>query len=293
MTASVLIVGGQSTIAQALRAQLQAFGYQVICTSRKKNLDQYLWVDMADDQCVGSFPIPTVNSCVVLAAVTSMSQCESDESYARKVNVDNTIRLIERLERRSIHSVFVSSNQVFGDHGTANTVEAVPHPTIQYGQMKRDVELYITRHCAYTAILRLAKVLGKQMPLIEGFIEHLLQGQVVSPYGNYTIAPVSMTQCCRVIAKLVEKKAVGLYQLSAAHGISYYELLKLIGSKLNLPTELIQRGSMMQAGRECAANYPVMQSNVGQLMGDEGIGLSISDSLVDLLPALKQRFSDR
>jgi dTDP-4-dehydrorhamnose reductase len=282
----ILIIGGDSSIAQILTEYLEKAGHQLIKTTRRTNLDNAIKLDLANAKAVENFTIPEVETCIVLASITSMAQCNENEQATRLINVTHTCTLLDKLHQQDIYSLYLSSNQVFHPQSTANSISTATNPNNNYGRMKRDVEKHIEQYCPDAGVLRLGKVIGNYFPLIDSFIEQLKKQQTVSAYDNYAIAPISMSLCCQIISALIEDKMKGLFQASGSNSISYFDLVKLIASNLQLDTRLIQAEKMQDDGKITACNQPVMVSNIIKLIGASREDLSIENSLSDLLPSL-------
>ena len=171
---SVLIIGGNSSIGSQLCHHLTKTNTKVITTSRRSDVQHALWLDLADDQSVNNFQVPKVDSCIFLASVTSMADCENSPLTSHKINVSNTIKILEKLNTNKVYTIFPSSNQVFDAHSPSNTLSTTPLPNNNYGSMKLEVEKYIQHDYPNAAILRLGKIIGKQFPLIEQFLFVLL-----------------------------------------------------------------------------------------------------------------------
>jgi len=284
---TVLIIGGESAIGTALTQHLTKTGISVKTTSRRRDTEHSLWIDLAEDESVNNFQLPDVAGCVILASVTSMSECETSQEKTHRINVYNTIKLITKLQQKGIFTVFLSSNQVFDAYSLHNSPRATLHPLNNYGRMKLEVENFINQNCSNAAILRLGKVIGESFPLLENFIDELTSGRSVSAYKNYTVAPTSMTLCCKAITGLLFHRAQGIYQVSSAMNISYFELVKHVCGLLKIDIALINPGLMVVDGNTTPINNAVMETNIERVIELEQDELSIDASLIDILPILK------
>ena len=94
---------------------------------------------------------------VICAAVSQIDRCHREKEMRYKVNVENTIRLIQDLDGLGIKPVFISTSWVYdGEDGYYN--EECPHnPICEYGKHKAIVEGFIENNMPSALILRLEK----------------------------------------------------------------------------------------------------------------------------------------
>ena len=290
-----LIVGGDGGIGHTLAVQLRLSGNAVFSTSRQADSNystETLYLDLSDKHCVKNFEIPDVENCVIFSAITSIKECEENYEQAYQINVTNTIALIKRLQENKVFTVFPSSDQVFPADSVSNTVYTATKPANKYGQMKAEVEEFISGTCRNACVIRLGKVIGSQFPLIESFIKQLSENRQIAAYSNYYLAPISSTLCCEVITRLLSKKLPDLYQLSATEAINYHQLVKILAKQLGLDELLINESLKREEGIVCPKNHPIMSSFLGFVANASDLDLSIESSLIDIVPSLKSMLED-
>src|SRR5262249_34337908 len=106
-----LIVGGDSLVGSALQAHCRKGGTAVGLTSRRPGTGG-IRLDLSNPDFS---PLAQADYQVAFlcAAVTSMQACQAKPEASRRINVDNTLELMQRLAGRGTHCVFLSSSQVF------------------------------------------------------------------------------------------------------------------------------------------------------------------------------------
>ena len=177
-------------------------------------------------------PAGTRSACI-FAAVARLAACADDPAGSAHINVTQTLTLIERLVARGIYVLFLSTNQVF-DGNTPNVPADAPTcPISEYGRQKARVEAALREHMhrgAPVAILRLAKVVSRRMPLIDGWIEALSAGRPVRAFHDMTLAPTPTAMVSAAIGALMEGRASGIYQLTGPRDVTYAELGRFVAS---------------------------------------------------------------
>ena len=157
-------------------------------------------------------------------------------SARARVNVSQTLALIEHLLELGIHVLFLSTNQVF-DGTTPNVPAAAPHsPVSEYGRQKAQVEAALCRHIdrgAPVAILRLAKVVSPHMALINGWIEALSSGLPIQAFDDMRVAPTPIELVTGAIAALLQDRATGIFQLTGPRDVTYADIGHFLADRLN------------------------------------------------------------
>src|ERR1700720_973940 len=109
-----LIIGGDSEIGAATYRLIQARGKPVLATTRR--LDRIAhdrpFLDLSGPLALWEPPKGTVTACVC-AAVARLQTCANDPEASARINVIQSLRLIEKLLASGIYVLFLSTNQVF------------------------------------------------------------------------------------------------------------------------------------------------------------------------------------
>ena len=87
---------------------------------------------------------------------------------------------------------FLSTNQVFDGSVPEMAADAPASPVSEYGRQKARVEAALRARMdqgAPVAVLRLAKVVSRDMPLIRGWVDALSAGKPIRAFHDMTLAP--------------------------------------------------------------------------------------------------------
>jgi dTDP-4-dehydrorhamnose reductase len=224
-----LLIGGDSEIGAATERFLTARGRPVAATTRRPeraSADRPL-LDLAAPLDAWEPPAGTRAVCV-FAAIARLAACADDPAGSAHINVTQTLMLIERLVARGIYVLFLSTNQVF-DGNTPN----VP------ADMQRG---------APVAILRLAKVVSRRMPLIEGWIEAVSAGRPLRAFHDMTLAPTPTDMVSAAIGVLLDERAGGIYQLTGPRDVTYADVARFVTTQIGANPSLVEETSALDAG---------------------------------------------
>ena len=232
-----LLVGGDSEIGAATHRLLQARGQSVAATTRRPEQiapdRPFLDLTAPIDQWTAP---PAIRAACIFAAIARIASCHEDPIGSARVNVTQTLALIEHLVALGIHVLFLSTNQVFD--GTApNVPAAAPHsPISEYGRQKAQVETALCRHIdrgAPVAILRLAKVVSPHIALINGWIEALSSELPIQAFDDMRVAPTPIELVTGAIAALLQDRATGIFQLTGPRDVTYADIGHFLADRLN------------------------------------------------------------
>ena len=245
-TEQILVLGGSGQIGSRLVDYLIAEGFKCQGTSRSKGSKSYKGHNLVlFDMSMNIEPLlcsTNYTNCVIAAAEANIDKCENDQSSTYFINVERTIDVINKCVKHGTHFIYLSSDCVFDGKSSYKSVDDIPSPCTAYGKQKLAVENYILEHCKdYGAILRLTKVVGKNMPLLVKWRNSLDSGQSISAFTDKYISPVQVDDVCRVITSMIERKNSGLFQFGGSNESSYYEFaLSHFGPKSNIEEALSQ-----------------------------------------------------
>src|SRR6266851_4871619 len=220
-----LLVGGESEIGAAAHRHLTAQGRAVSLTTRRP-LNESAARPLFDlSRSLDRWePPPGTEAACIFAGVGRLAACAADPAGSAQLNVAQTVALVERLLKRGIYVLFLSSNLVFDGSRPCTPANAPTSPVSEYGKQKARAEAALhahMRHDAPVAILRLAKVLSQEATLIRGWVDALSQDKPVRAFGDMRLAPASVDVVGEAIAILMRDGSRGIFQLSGPRDVSY------------------------------------------------------------------------
>lgn len=242
----VLVVGADGLIGAAVAAQLEAAGTPVIRTSRRGSPGS-IPLDLAALPAQWS-PPSGVAAAVLCAAITSTDECRTRPDDCRRVNVEATCTLGRRLADAGSRIVFLSTNLVFdgGTPFTPATARRLPHTA--YGRMKAEAEERLLALGTGTTVVRLTKVIGRSLPVIDRWRDSLARGEPIRPLTDLVIAPVSLDLAATVIAAAAREPLGPILQVSARADVSYADVAARLARRWGAAADLVRPASAAELG---------------------------------------------
>lgn len=255
-----LLVGGDSEVGAATHRYLSTRGQPAFATTRRPDRASrdHLLLDLSAPLDDWEPPTGTRAACI-FAAIARLADCARDPAGSARINVTQTLALVDRLLARGIYVLFLSTNQVFDGLTPHTPADAPPSPVSEYGRQKARVEAALRAHVdngAPIAILRLAKVVSPDMALIRDWIDALSRGRPIRSFHDMMLAPTPTDLVVRAIAALLEDRAAGIFQLTGPRDISYADVGAHIARRLGADPALVTRVSAASAGMPDGATPP-------------------------------------
>lgn len=247
-----LLVGGDSELGAATHRYLATHGQSSFATTRRhdRTSSERPFFDILDFSDDWMPPAGTDAACIFVS-VARLRDCAMDQAGSSRVNIEQTLRLIDQLTAKGIYVLFLSSNQVF-DGEAATVISTAPTcPVSEYGRQKAATEAAILDRIAKgapLAILRLSKVVSPNIPLIQGWIDTLAQGRPIETFNDMALAPVPIDLVTAAIDRLLENKLTGVFQLSGPRDVTYFEIGQYIARELGIDPALVKPASVKSGG---------------------------------------------
>ncbi len=239
-----LLVGGDSELGKATQRYFTEHSRPSLATTRRLGLvsperPYFDILDLTEDWT----PPPGVDAACIFVSIARLSDCATDPVGSARVNVDQTLRLIDKLTSRGIYTLFLSSNQVFDGNVATIAPDAPACPVSEYGRQKAKTEAAIFERIAKgapLAILRLSKVMSPNAPLIQGWIDKLKQGKTIQAFNDMTLAPVPVDNVAAAVDALLENKLVGAFHLSGPQDATYLDVGHYIAKQVGADPKLVE-----------------------------------------------------
>jgi dTDP-4-dehydrorhamnose reductase len=237
----VLVVGGDSMIGAALADHLGKSGQDVWVTSRRPVVTGARRSRLDLRNIAEEWTCPSdVGVAIVCAGVTRLDACRRDPQGSHRVNVDGIGALTRRLAGRDVFVVYLSTNQVFDGTVPCRPASDAPCPINEYGRQKAFAEAHIAGLGDRGCIVRLTKILDRQVELFAGWIQSLRQGQSIHPFSNMTLAPVPLGSVVTILRLVIDRHLNGIIQVSGDEDISYAQAAAIGAQLIGANPTLIQ-----------------------------------------------------
>ncbi len=247
-----LLIGGDSELGAATHRYLARSGFAVEVTTRRREAlgpgKSFLDLSMPLEEWK---PPSGVRAAGIFAAVARLVDCAADPVGSARVNVTQTLALIDRLTASGMFAIFLSSNQVFDGTSPHMPPDAPAKPVSEYGRQKAATETAIKERMARgapLAIFRVSKTISSEMKLIRGWIDAFKRGQKVKAFSDMTLAPVSVDIVSSAIALVLRDQIPGIYQLSGPRDVSYADVARFLAQQIGASEELVEPISAYSVG---------------------------------------------
>lgn len=242
----VLVVGADGLLGTAVAARLETAGTAVIRTSRRGSPGS-IPLDLAALPVQWS-PPSGMAAAVLCASITSTDECRARPDDCRRVNVDGTCELGRRLTDAGARIVFLSTNMVFDGSTAFTPATATRCPRTAYGRMKAEAEERLLALGEGTTVVRLTKVIGRSLPVIDRWRNSLARGEPIRPLTDLVIAPVPLDLAATVIAAAAREPLGPILQVSARADVSYADVAARLARRWGAPLDLVRPASVTEVG---------------------------------------------
>jgi len=246
----ILVVGGDGKIGSQLVKIYEDSLISVQQTTRhiEKVNERNLFLDLSHDTVSWALPYPKIDIVFFCASLTSIDYCEKEPEISKRINVENTLKLINRFSDSGAFIVYISSNAVFNGEKPFSDINETLDPKTEYGKQKAIVESELLRLGNGIAVVRLGKVITPDMPLIINWVSKLEKGDSISAFFDMFMAPVTIKFAVDLLIKIAQTKMSGIVQGSANRDISYVEAANYLAKKMGVSTSLVKQLSYKSAG---------------------------------------------
>ena len=237
----MLVVGGDGTLGRALVAAARAGPVAVCHTTRRGNScgQSIFQLDLAEPEAQWRLPEQQFSTVFLSAGVTSIQTCEAHPELTRRINVSQPLLLAQRLWDQGAFVVCLSSSTVFDGKTPFAKPTDLTEPLSEYGRQKQALEHGLLALGERVAIIRLSKVIAPNNALFSGWRRDLLSGQVIRPFSDMAVAPVSLPFAVAAVHHIARARDAGLHQISAAADASYADLANHMAAVLQAPAGLV------------------------------------------------------
>jgi len=226
---NVLIIGSDSQIGLELFDYLQQKNLSVYGTTRRlENVkDTVFYLDLENpifEQFDREF-----DTVIMCASITSIKYCQENYSDCERINVSNSIKIINHFRIKGSFIIYLSSVDVFNGEIPFQKYTDDPSPISNYGKFKLKVENYLTESAPKSsAIIRLTKVLSKNTPIVKLWNKNADENEEIITYSDKYISPIEIYIVLDAIHLVLTQQSYGLYQLGGDKEISYTDFAQMI-----------------------------------------------------------------
>ncbi len=247
----ILIVGSNGMLGQRLTRyfSLRLDKFELLCASIEKNSNiksvQYKTLDITDKNSVKKiildfFPDFVINA----AAYTNVDKAETERELAWKLNVKGVENLAFYSWTIDAHLIHISTDYIFdGKKGPYSETDR-PCPISYYGRTKLAAENSIRANGVRYTILRTNVLYGPtkegKPDFVKWVINSLKENKVINIVTDQYNNPTFTDDLVDSIAKIIEFRKEGIYNIGGKEILSRYEFTQKIADYFQLNKKLIR-----------------------------------------------------
>lgn len=231
----VMITGANGFLGQHLCRHLGGF-YEIHATGKGagripfKHIN-YLAADVSDSIGLSTI-IEAVRPEVIIhaAAMSKPDECEQNKEQCDKINITGTLNVISAAAQPELkpHIIYISSDFVLGEGGPHDET-AVPAPLNYYGESKLRAEQLVMQSGLFYTIVRPVFMYGAtwegMRPTFLHWVKQSLEtGKQIKVVSDQQRTPTYVTDICKGIKAIIEKRAGGLFHLAGKDRLSPYDM---------------------------------------------------------------------
>ncbi len=238
---SCLVVGADGQVGSVAATELTARGCRVTGTTRREEHvgPDRLFLDLTRPP--HEWPeLPSCDAVAICTAITSIAECEADPDGTAVVNFHAPVELARRLCERGTFVLFLSSTGVFDFQKPFRRHDEPPCPVTNYGRQKAEAEDKILVLDGKTAVLRLTKVMGPEMLLLNSWCGDLASGREITAYEDTFIAPITAAFVARMIYEVVSNEAESVFHASGDEDVPYTVLAEQLVRAMGADGSLVK-----------------------------------------------------
>lgn len=179
-----------------------------------------------------------IKKVVFLSAITDPDDCERDKVYSNNFNVLKTKKIIDKIIKKNIYLIFISSEFVFSGKNGNYSEKNQPKPVNLYGKQKLLIEKYLTNKYKNFSILRIAKTYTDDISdstLISNYVKEIfLKKEVFFVSKKQIFSPLYVNDLIKIIYYFLSKKKTGIFHVGGPNSYSRYQILMKILKKINI-----------------------------------------------------------
>jgi len=244
-----LIIGASGFIGRNVLAHVRSLGFDGAGTQSQACDPNLVTFNLLHDRivpCMGkSFFEGDGQVCVAVCAVVSnMDQCLLEREMSHRVNVEQTIQLIEDVRDFGAKVIFLSSCFVFdGTIGYYNEEHPVT-PVNEYARHKVEVEQFLQKNVPDAFIARLEKIVGddpNDRQLLSNWHKLLQAGEPIVCIEGSLLSPTSVKDVAQAFVIACEKNLAGVYHVSNSEFFYRDELARQFCYEMGKTPNVISR----------------------------------------------------
>jgi dTDP-4-dehydrorhamnose reductase len=247
----LLIIGASGFIGNKLYSYFKSKGAEVKGTYHSKTFEgaekDGIYLDLGSPDFSNILGLKDLTHIFFCNGVTNIDQCKINRNSSYKINVTNTIKLLDNFRHTRAVPVYLSTDMVYSGIQKEYTESDVPAPSTEYGRQKLEVEKYIEAQFSNYIILRLTKVYGVgkgDQTLFTSWLDSLMMYETIFSAADIFISPIFVMDVVHALDCLVTRKHHGIFNLGGHETATRYEFSQRLAHFFTCDLSLIEKRSI-------------------------------------------------
>lgn len=246
-----LIIGASGFIGNRLYNYFKSKGLDAKGTYYSKTFEGFerdgIYLDFSDPNFSEILELKNLTHIFFCNGIARIDECKINRDLSYKINVTNTINLLENFIQTDTIPIFLSSDMVYNGTKKFYKEEDDVCPITEYGKQKVEVENYIIKHFKKYIILRLTKVYGVEKgdkTIFVSWFDSFMKQETISSVVDNFISPLFVMDIVHALERLILGKHYGIFNLGGPELLSRYELSLRFAKFFGFNTSLVQKKSI-------------------------------------------------
>lgn len=171
------------------------------------------------------------------ASLTDVDLCESNQGFAKQVNVTSAQNLADIIcEQEKVKLIYVSTDLVYAGSDELLTEESQVDPVNYYGFTKHLGEQAARKH-SNSVVLR-TNIFGwnvqDKFSLAEWMLYKLQNNEVIQGFQDAMFSSLYTFEFAKIVDRIIQKDLKGVYNCGSSSSLSKYEFAKLLAEIFGL-----------------------------------------------------------
>lgn len=253
--ATIVVTGATGMLGSTLAPLLAAAGHTVLRHGHSGAAD--LQADLCDYHATAAMLDAAQPDCIVnLVALTNVDTCERDPQAAYLLNTASVEHLARWMKGHpACHLVQISTDHLYDGPGPHDEQQLTIRNTYALSKLAGE----LAAGCVPSTVLR-TNFFGRsrcagRVSFSDWLYGALRAGTPVTVFDDVQFSPLSLETLCAMIARVVEQRPPGVYNLGARDGMSKADFAYALAAALQLPDRALRR-ALSSASAALSARRP-------------------------------------
>ena len=241
----LLIIGASGVLGSRLYKDAIKKKWNVMGTYCSHECDGLFYLDVIDKNSIDKvFDLFKPEAVVMAGGITNVDLCTLKPKLAKDVNIKGTLNLIKKTKEYGSRLVYVSTDYIFDGENGPYKEDDKPNPINTYGRTKLEAENIVKTRLKDYLIVRTCQLYGidrMRKNFAIKIIHNMRNNKKVYAADDLYSTPTYAGSLSKIIIKLIEKNADGIYHGAGAEFISRHDYVNKIAGMFGLDKNLIQR----------------------------------------------------